>query len=90
MPVQYLYGFRDGVRYGWVGGVGIGSGFSDGVFVLRDRAHATAVNRPGWLRALLAGLIKIFRNRFFSHPVRTAGAVFVAQGVALSHGLKSI
>ncbi|MGQ7935773.1 MFS transporter [Paraburkholderia sp. D1E] len=58
-----------------------------GTFVLRDRAHPIAVDRPGWLRALLAGLAEIFRNRSFRILFGSSVLFFVAQGVALSLGL---
>lgn len=58
-----------------------------GTFVLRDRAHPIAMNRPGWLRALLAGLVEIFRNRSFRVLFSSSVLFFVAQGVALSLGL---
>jgi len=58
-----------------------------GTFVLRDHAHPTAANRPGWLRALLDGLIEVFRNRSFRILFGSAVLFFIAQGVALSLGL---
>ena len=58
-----------------------------GCFVLRHRAHAPAEDRSDWLRALLAGIGEIFRNRSFRILFVSSVLFFAAQGVAMSLGL---
>ena len=58
-----------------------------GSFKLRHRAHVVTEDRSDWLRALLAGVAEIFRNRSFRILFGASVLFFAAQGVAMSLGL---